>query len=126
MIQKIKHVLQKYWGYDRFLPLQEQAMHCVGRGRDSIVVLPTGGGKSLCFQAPALTMPGIAVVISPLISLMKDQVDALSECGTGCNSCRKALHNRGVKSRMCLGKTISKLLYGLREWLNQHVPQQRV
>jgi len=81
MMEKIKQVLQRYWGYDGFLPLQEQAMHCVGSGRDSIVVLPTGGGKSLCFQAPALTMPGIAVVISPLISLMKDQVDALTECG---------------------------------------------
>ena len=81
MIEKIKDVLQKYWGYDRFLPLQQQAMQSVSSGRDSIVVLPTGGGKSLCFQAPALMMPGLAVVISPLISLMKDQVDALTECG---------------------------------------------
>ncbi len=81
MIQRIEQTLQKYWGYDKFLPLQEQAMQCVGGGRDSIVVLPTGGGKSLCFQAPALTMPGLAIVISPLISLMKDQVDALTECG---------------------------------------------
>jgi len=73
--------LRKYWGYDSFLPLQRQAMKCVGAGRDSIVVLPTGGGKSPCFQAPAVTMPGLAVVVSPLISLMKDQVDALTECG---------------------------------------------
>jgi len=56
-------------------------MECISRGTDSIVVLPTGGGKSLCFQAPAVTMPGLAVVVSPLISLMKDQVDALTECG---------------------------------------------
>ncbi|MBN2377589.1 MAG: DNA helicase RecQ [Sedimentisphaerales bacterium] len=73
--------MQKYWGYDAFLPLQERAMHCVRSERDSIVVLPTGGGKSLCFQVPALRMSGMAVVISPLISLMKDQVDALVECG---------------------------------------------
>jgi len=63
------------------LPLQKEAIQCVAGGRDSIVVLPTGGGKSLCFQAPAVTMPGLALVVSPLISLMKDQVDALIECG---------------------------------------------
>ena len=56
-------------------------MRAVVEGRDSLVVLPTGGGKSLCFQAPALAMPGLAVVVSPLISLMKDQVDALVDCG---------------------------------------------
>ncbi len=56
-------------------------MECISSGIDSVVVLPTGGGKSLCFQAPAVTIPGLAVVVSPLISLMKDQVDALKECG---------------------------------------------
>ncbi|MHC5061414.1 MAG: DNA helicase RecQ [Planctomycetota bacterium] len=81
MVENIQEVLAKYWGYNDFLPLQKQAMECICGGTDSIVVLPTGGGKSLCFQAPALTMPGLAVVVSPLISLMKDQVDALTECG---------------------------------------------
>ncbi len=81
MMENIQKALGKYWGYDSFLPLQKQAMECISRGQDSIVVLPTGGGKSLCFQAPAVTMPGLAVVVSPLISLMKDQVDALTECG---------------------------------------------
>ncbi len=80
-MHSIEKALRKYWGYEGFLPLQKQAMGCVCGGRDSIVVLPTGGGKSLCFQAPAVTMPGLAIVISPLISLMKDQVDALAECG---------------------------------------------
>ncbi len=79
--QSLRKILKKHWGYDGFLPLQTEAMECVMSGRDSIVVLPTGGGKSLCFQAPAVTMPGTAVVVSPLISLMKDQVDALTECG---------------------------------------------
>lgn len=81
MMENIQKALAKYWGYDDFLPMQKRAMECISRGQDSIVVLPTGGGKSLCFQAPAVTMPGLAVVVSPLISLMKDQVDALSECG---------------------------------------------
>ncbi len=81
MMENIQKALTKFWGYDGFLPLQKQAMECISRGTDSIVVLPTGGGKSLCFQAPAVTMPGLAVVVSPLISLMKDQVDALTECG---------------------------------------------
>ena len=77
----IEKVLTQYWGHDRFLPLQKEAMECIVRGQDSIVILPTGGGKSLCFQAPAVTINGLAVVVSPLISLMKDQVDALLECG---------------------------------------------
>jgi ATP-dependent DNA helicase RecQ len=81
IMEKIRKALKTYWGYDTFLPLQEKAMECISCGQDSIVVLPTGGGKSLCYQAPAAAMPGIAIVVSPLISLMKDQVDALTECG---------------------------------------------
>jgi ATP-dependent DNA helicase RecQ len=74
-------VLKTYWGFDGFLPLQREAMECVLDDRDSVVVLPTGGGKSLCFQAPALCREGLAVVVSPLLALMKDQVDALTVCG---------------------------------------------
>ena len=81
MITNIQKALVQYWGYSDFLPLQKKAMECVGNKRDSIVVLPTGGGKSLCYQAPAVVLPGLTVVVSPLISLMKDQVDALIECG---------------------------------------------
>jgi ATP-dependent DNA helicase RecQ len=77
----IEEVLRKFWGFDRFLPLQKKAMECVCRGRDSIVVLPTGGGKSLCFQTPALVLPRLTLVISPLISLMKDQIDSLLDSG---------------------------------------------
>ncbi|MGE3274146.1 MAG: DNA helicase RecQ [Vicinamibacterales bacterium] len=70
-------VLEQYWGYTSFRPLQREAMDAVLEGRDSLLVLPTGGGKSLCFQAPALVRDGLAIVVSPLISLMKDQVDTL-------------------------------------------------
>ena len=70
-------ILERYWGYSSFRPLQREAMDAVLSNRDSLLVLPTGGGKSLCFQAPALALEGLAVVVSPLISLMKDQVDTL-------------------------------------------------
>lgn len=69
--------LNHHWGYDRFLPLQQAAIDASITGRDSLVVLPTGGGKSLCYQLPALLHDGLTIVVSPLISLMKDQVDAL-------------------------------------------------
>src|SRR5262245_1364585 len=70
-------VLERYWGYTSFRPLQQEAMDAIVSRRDSLVVLPTGGGKSLCFQAPALVQDGLAIVVSPLIALMKDQVDTL-------------------------------------------------
>jgi ATP-dependent DNA helicase RecQ len=73
----LSNALERYWGYTSFRPLQREAMAAILSGRDSTVVLPTGGGKSLCFQAPALIREGLAVVVSPLISLMKDQVDTL-------------------------------------------------
>jgi len=70
-------ILERYWGYTSFRPLQQEAMQAILDGRDSLVVLPTGGGKSICFQAPALLRDRLAIVVSPLISLMKDQVDTL-------------------------------------------------
>ncbi len=76
-MNQLSEVLEKYWGYTSFRPLQEDAMAAILGDRDSLVVMPTGGGKSLCFQAPALIKDGLAIVISPLISLMKDQVDTL-------------------------------------------------
>jgi ATP-dependent DNA helicase RecQ len=69
--------LHRVWGFSEFRPLQREAMHAILQSRDSIVVLPTGGGKSLCFQAPAVATDGFGLVVSPLISLMKDQVDGL-------------------------------------------------
>jgi ATP-dependent DNA helicase RecQ len=74
-------VLRRYWGYDRFRPLQAEAIQAALQRRDSLVVLPTGGGKSLCYQVPAAVARRTDLVISPLIALMKDQVDALRTCG---------------------------------------------
>lgn len=83
---RLRAVLREVWGYDSFRPLQLEAMEAVLNRRDSLVVLPTGGGKSICFQAPALLREGTAVVISPLISLMRDQVAQLAQAGVeaGC------------------------------------------
>ena len=78
---ELQAVIARHWGFDSFRPLQEQAMRAVLQGRDSLVVLPTGGGKSLCYQAPAVCGGGTTVVVSPLIALMKDQVDGLRACG---------------------------------------------
>ena len=79
--KRILEAVKWYWGYDSLRPLQEEAMHAGLNHRDSLVVLPTGGGKSLCYQVPPLLTERTDVVISPLISLMKDQVDGLKACG---------------------------------------------
>ena len=108
----LAEVLQQYWGYDSFRPLQAEAMGAVLEHRDSVVVLPTGGGKSICFQAPAMAMPGLAVVVSPLISLMKDQVDALTECGISAACVNSSMSNSerlNVANLIRAGKL--KLLY---------------
>jgi ATP-dependent DNA helicase RecQ len=103
VIDRIEEILKRYWGYESFLPLQREAMACGLSGRDSLVVLPTGGGKSLCYQVPAVRLPGMAIVVSPLISLMKDQVDALVDCGVAAdylNSSQTASAQDDVVSRV--------------------------
>src|SRR5712671_5976886 len=74
-------LLKQSFGFDSFRPLQEEIIRDALAGRDVLALLPTGGGKSLCFQLPALTRDGLTVVVSPLIALMKDQVDALQAAG---------------------------------------------
>ncbi|HYV39322.1 MAG TPA: RecQ family ATP-dependent DNA helicase, partial [Gemmataceae bacterium] len=80
-ISSLLQLIQRHWGFKSLRPLQEQAMRAVLEGRDTVVVMPTGGGKSLCYQAPAVLRGGITVVLSPLLALMKDQVDSLQACG---------------------------------------------
>ncbi len=111
-MEELLPILHKYWGYESYRPLQAEAMRAVVAGRDSVVVMPTGGGKSLCFQAPALHMPGLAVVVSPLIALMKDQVDALRVAGApaACvNSSQTASERRLIAESVKNGHL--KLLY---------------
>jgi ATP-dependent DNA helicase RecQ len=80
-LDALKACIARHWGFRTLRPLQEQGMRAVLDGRDSLMVLPTGGGKSLCYQAPAVVRGDTTVVVSPLISLMKDQVDSLQGCG---------------------------------------------
>src|SRR3954454_14917853 len=91
-------VLKQYFGFTSFRPLQEEIIRDALAGKDVFALLPTGGGKSLCFQLPAMTRSGLTVVVSPLIALMKDQVDGLQENGipaTFLNSSLGAGESRG-------------------------------
>ncbi|HRY33449.1 MAG TPA: RecQ family ATP-dependent DNA helicase [Bacteroidales bacterium] len=89
-----REILQKYWGYGAFRPLQEEIIHSVLEGKDTLALLPTGGGKSVCFQVPALARDGMCLVISPLIALMKDQVRNLHEKGIPAFALYSGMHPR--------------------------------
>ncbi len=105
-------VLKRFYGYSNFYPYQYEAIECVMNGRDAMVLMPTGGGKSLCFQIPALLSEGCTIVVSPLLALMKDQVDALQANGipaAAINSSQSEAFNREIIDQV-FAKRI-KLLY---------------
>lgn len=128
-MDRFKKILKAYYGYDSFRPQQEDIIRHVCAGGDTLVLMPTGGGKSVCFQVPALAMEGTALVISPLISLMKDQVDALKSNGVqaeALNSGNTEAQNADVRRR-CLSGEVT-LLYisperflAEEEWLRRGV-----
>src|SRR5213083_804162 len=91
--------LKKHFGYDEFRPLQEEIVSDALAGRDVFALMPTGGGKSLCFQLPALLRDGLTIVVSPLISLMKDQVDALQTSGISATYLNSTLRREDAKAR---------------------------
>ncbi len=104
-------VLQQYWGYSAFRPLQEDIVQTVLQGGDALVLMPTGGGKSLCFQVPTLVMEGVCIVVTPLIALMKDQVEQLKRRGIPAAAIYSGMHWREIDS------TLDNCIYGNTKFL---------
>lgn len=109
---QLNKALKQFFGYDTFRPGQQQIIEAVLQNRDLLIVMPTGGGKSLCFQLPALLKPGVTVVVSPLIALMQDQVEALRNNGIGATFLNSTLSPQEMRAReMAIINGKVKLLY---------------
>lgn len=120
-------ILKEYWGYSAFRPLQLDIIESVLAGNDTLALLPTGGGKSLCFQVPAMCMDGICIVVSPLIALMMDQVQRLKEMGIPAIAITSSMRKREIDvafDNCVYGKT--KFLYLSPERLNTELARVRI
>lgn len=107
----IRQILQQFWGYNAFRPLQEDVVNTVLSGQDCLVLMPTGGGKSICFQVPALAMPGVCIVVTPLIALMRDQVEQLRKRGIPAAAIHSGMHHREIDT------TLDNCIYGNTKFL---------
>jgi ATP-dependent DNA helicase RecQ len=105
-------ILRQYWHYDGFRPRQDEIIRSVLAGKDTLALLPTGGGKSLCFQVPAMALPGLCLVVSPLVALMKDQTDGLRKKGITAFSLHSGMSRKEVIATLQLaGNSNCKFLY---------------
>jgi len=127
MQQEIKKILIRYWGYTQFRSLQEDIILSVLNGQDTLALMPTGGGKSLCFQVPAMTRDGLCIVVSPLIALMKDQVEKLRQKGIPAAAIFSGMKFREIELVLnnCIHGNI-KFLYLSPERLNTDMILQRL
>lgn len=121
------NILERYWNFTEFKPLQEDIIHAVIEGEDTFVLLPTGGGKSLCFQIPALAKEGLCIVISPLVALIKNQVETLQEKGIKAMALTSGISHQQLDSMLdnCIYGNY-KFLYLSPERLQQELIQERI
>ncbi|WP_461050126.1 RecQ family ATP-dependent DNA helicase [Spirosoma arcticum] len=107
----VRQILQQFWGYDAFRPMQEDVVNTVLARQDALVLMPTGGGKSICFQIPALAMKGVCIVVTPLIALMKDQVEQLRRRGIPAAAIYSGMNYREIDT------TLDNCIYGNTKFL---------
>ena len=127
MSKSANEILKEYWGFDEFRPMQSEIIQSVLDGQDTLALLPTGGGKSICFQVPALMKEGICIVVSPLIALMKDQVYNLKKRGINAVAIYSGMHYKDIDRAFdnCIHGKV-KFLYLSPERLTSDLARARI